>query len=106
MHWVSAAHAVPAEIRLYDRLFTEERLNDLDDAAFKAAINPNSLEILTESFVEQSLAKANPGDRFQFERQGYFCVDLDSTGGKLVFNRTVTLRDAWAKIEQGAKAKA
>jgi glutaminyl-tRNA synthetase len=103
---VSAEHAVPAEIRLYDRLFTEERLNDLDDAEFNAAINPNSLEILTNSFVEQSLASAKPGDRFQFERQGYFCVDPDSTKGKLVFNRTVTLRDAWAKIEQGLKAKA
>jgi len=106
MHWVSEANAVPAEIRIYDRLFTEERLNDLDDAGFKAAINPNSLEILSGSYVEQSLASAKPGDRFQFERQGYFCVDPDSSKGKLVFNRTVTLRDAWAKIESGMKAKA
>jgi len=106
MHWVSAAHAVPAEVRLYDRLFNEERPSDSDDAAFKAAINPNSLEVLTDCFVEQSLAAAKPGDRFQFERQGYFCVDPDSAQGRLVFNRTVTLRDAWAKIEQGMKGKA
>jgi len=106
MHWVSAAHAVSAEVRLYDRLFTEERPSDSDDAAFAAAINPNSLEVLTECQVEQSLAAAKPGDRFQFERQGYFCVDPDSKDGKLVFNRTVTLRDAWAKIEKGMNAKA
>jgi glutaminyl-tRNA synthetase len=105
MHWVSANHSVPAEVRLYDRLFNEERLNDLDDAAFVAAINPNSLEILPDCQVEQSLASAKPGDRFQFERQGYFCVDPDSTKERPVFNRTVTLRDAWAKIEQGMKAK-
>jgi glutaminyl-tRNA synthetase len=101
----TAEHAVPAEIRLYDRLFNEERLNELDDAAFVAAINPNSLEVLTDCQVEQSLGSAKPGDRFQFERQGYFCVDPDSTKNRLVFNRTVTLRDAWAKIEQGMKAK-
>jgi glutaminyl-tRNA synthetase len=97
MHWVSAAHALPAEIRLYDRLFNQERPGDTD------AINPNSLEILTSCQVEPSLMSAKPGDRFQFERQGYFCMDLDSKPAALVFNRTVTLRDTWAKIEKTLK---
>jgi glutaminyl-tRNA synthetase len=97
LHWVSAAHALPAEIRLYDRLFKEER-PDIED--FTAALNPNSLEVLNDCLVEPSLAAAKPGDRFQFERQGYFCVDLDSQDSRLVFNRTVTLRDTWAKIEK------
>ena len=97
LHWVSAAHAVPAEIRLYDRLFKDER-PDTED--FKVALNPNSLEIVNDCRVEPSLAGAKPGDRFQFERQGYFCVDPDSSNGRLVFNRTVTLRDTWAKIEK------
>ena len=94
LHWVSAAHAVPAEVRLYDRLFNEERPAD------DAPINPSSLELLASCQVEPSLKKAKPGDRFQFERQGYFCVDLDSKPDALVFNRTVTLRDTWAKIEK------
>jgi glutaminyl-tRNA synthetase len=97
MHWVSAAHAIPAEIRLYDRLFNQERPSDTD------AINPNSLEILTSCQVEPSLMAAKPGDRFQFERQGYFCMDPDSKPDALVFNRTVTLRDTWAKIEKTLK---
>ena len=92
---MSAAHAVPAEVRLYDRLFNEERPAD------DAPINPSSLELLASCQVEPSLKKAKPGDRFQFERQGYFCVDLDSKPDALVFNRTVTLRDTWAKIEKG-----
>jgi glutaminyl-tRNA synthetase len=94
MHWVSAAHSIPAEIRLYDRLFDEERPTE------ETPINPGSMEVLRGSQLEPSLAAANPGDRFQFERQGYFCVDPDSTPAALVFNRTVTLRDTWAKIEK------
>jgi glutaminyl-tRNA synthetase len=94
LHWVSAAHAVPAEVRLYDRLFNEERPED------GTPINPGSLEILTSAKIEPGLNTANIGDRFQFERQGYFCVDLDSKPNALVFNRTVTLRDTWAKIEK------
>lgn len=94
IHWVSAQHALPAEIRLYDRLFTVENPNS---DSFKEYINPNSLEAL-EAFVEPSLENAEPGFRLQFERQGYFCVDQDSTDEKLVFNRTVPLRDSWKKI--------
>jgi len=103
MHWVSAAHAVPAEIRLYDRLFTREDPTDSEDGDFTKFINPNSLEVLSSCRLEPSLANAQPGDRFQFERMGYFCVDTDSRPGALVFNRTVTLRDSWAKIEKGLK---
>ncbi len=94
LHWVSAEHAVPAEVRLYDRLFTDERPED------NSSINPGSLEIISSAQIEPGLKTANAGDRFQFERQGYFCVDLDSKPGALVFNRTVTLRDTWAKIEK------
>jgi glutaminyl-tRNA synthetase len=94
IHWVSAQHALPAEVRLYDRLFTIE---NPDSDSFKEYLNPNSLEVL-EAFVEPSLEKAEPGYRLQFERQGYFCIDPDSTNEKLVFNRTVALRDSWAKI--------
>ena len=98
IHWVSAARAVDAEVRLYDRLFTVE---DPSGEKWKDFINPNSLEVLKKCKVEPSLATAKPQDRFQFERLGYFCVDDDSRDGNLVFNRTVTLRDAWAKIEKG-----
>jgi glutaminyl-tRNA synthetase len=98
LHWVSAQHAVPAEIRLYDQLFTVERPDEIED--LEQIINPHSLEVLTDCFVEPSLAEAKPGDRFQFERIGYFCMDPDSTPGKPVFNRTVSLKDTWAKIEQ------
>ena len=94
IHWVSAQHALPAEVRLYDRLFTIE---NPDSDSFKEYLNPNSMEVL-EAFVEPSLEKAEPGYRLQFERQGYFCIDPDSTNEKLVFNRTVALRDSWAKI--------
>ena len=97
LHWVSAAHAVPAEARLYDRLFNEERPDN------DSRINPSSLEVVGSCQVEPSLKSAKPGDRFQFERIGYFCVDLDSKPGALVFNRTVTLRDTWAKIEKSLK---
>ena len=96
IHWVSEKHSCPAELRLYDRLFNVP--NPDSEENFLDAINPNSLETLSNCRVEASLAEANAGDRFQFERTGYFCVDsVDSTAEKLVFNRTVTLRDTWAK---------
>ncbi len=99
LHWVSAAHAVEAEVRLYDRLFTVENPNAEKDWA--AVLNPQSLETLSGCRVEPSLAAAAPGDRYQFERHGYFCADpIDSRPGRPVFNRTVSLRDTWAKIEQ------
>jgi glutaminyl-tRNA synthetase len=100
IHWVSAAHAVEAEARLYDLLFTQPDPEDVPEGDFTAVINPNSLEVLNGCKVEPSLASAQPGDRFQFERLGYFCVDPDSSGGKLVFNRTVTLKDEWARIQE------
>jgi len=104
IHWVSAVHAIEAEVRLYDRLFkVEDPLNVKDGEDFKDTINPNSLEVVT-ALVEPSLKNAMPGIRYQFERLGYFCVDSkDSTEDKLVFNRTVTLRDTWAKMENANK---
>jgi glutaminyl-tRNA synthetase len=105
LHWVSAAHSLPAEARLYDHLFTKANPDDVEEGSdFKANLNPNSLEVLTSCRVEPSLAGAAPGSRYQFERQGYFCVDPDSSDGALVFNRTVSLRDTWAKIEAAQKA--
>jgi len=104
LHWVSAAHAIPAEVRLYDRLFDRPDPEAGED--FVAHINPNSLTVLDACRVEGSLADTRPGDRFQFERQGYFCADPDSTlppGGKPVFNLAVALKDTWAKIEQKRK---
>ena len=98
LHWVSAAHAVPAEVRVYDRLFNNPDPEDSGD--FIADLNPNSLQILSNCMVEPSLADAQPGDRFQFERQGYYCVDWTSKPGALIFNRTVALRDTWEKIEK------
>jgi glutaminyl-tRNA synthetase len=98
LHWVSAQHALEAEVRLYDRLFTTEDPGETGD--FRRQINPASLEVLTGCRVEPSLADAAPGSRFQFERLGYFALDPDSTSTKLVFNRTVGLRDTWAKIEK------
>ena len=104
LHWVSAAHALEAEVRLYNPLFTQENPDDVPEGAdWKAGINPNSLEVLTGCRVEPSLKGAAPGGRFQFERLGYFCVDPDSAKGGLVFNRTVTLKDEWARIEKGGK---
>jgi len=101
LHWVSAAHSLPAEVRLYDHLFLKENPEDVEDGAdFTANLNPHSLEILTSCQVEPSLAGAKPGSHYQFERQGYFCVDPDSSDGHLVFNRTVSLRDTWARIEK------
>ncbi len=100
LHWVSAAHAIPAQVRLYDRLFTKEDPMDVPEGQdFTANINPNSLKVIT-ALVEPSLRGAEPGTRYQFERQGYFCVDPDSTPELPVFNLTVTLRDTWAKIAQ------
>jgi glutaminyl-tRNA synthetase len=98
IHWVSAAQAIPAEVRVYDHLFTTPDPGAADD--FTTVLNPNSLEVLTTCRVEPSLAHAATGDRYQFERQGYFCVDPDSQPGAPVFNRTVTLKDTWAKIAQ------
>ena len=96
IHWVSAAHAVPAEVRLYDRLFSVEDPGSEED--FIKYLNPNSLETVTTSYVEQSLQNARPGSQYQFERLGYFCVDADTAAGKPVFNRVVPLRDSWTKI--------
>jgi glutaminyl-tRNA synthetase len=105
IHWVSADHALEAEARLYDHLFTKEDPDDVPDGSdWLANINPKSLERLTGCKVEPSLTSATVGDRYQFERLGYFCADsVDSSPGHLVFNRTVTLRDTWAKIEKEAK---
>jgi glutaminyl-tRNA synthetase len=105
LHWVSEPHAITAEIRLYDRLFNQANPG-AGGTDFKAALNPSSIEILTNSKVEPSLANAVAGIRYQFERQGYFCVDsVDSSEGALVFNRIVTLRDSWAKIEKADRSK-
>ncbi len=101
LHWVSASHALPAEIRLYDHLFTEEDPGAVED--FQTCLNPDSLEVLTSCLVEPSLKGAALESKYQFERQGYFCVDPDSTKEKLIFNRTVSLRDTWAKIQKAQK---
>ena len=101
LHWVSAAHAIPAEVRIYDRLFSVENPDEGED--FRVYLNQNSLETLTNSMLEPSLVEAKPGDRYQFERQGYYSVDLDSTPEKPVFNLTVSLKDSWAKIEKTKK---
>jgi glutaminyl-tRNA synthetase len=101
LHWVSAAHAFPIEVRLYDRLFSAaDPERAVDGGTFIDALNPDSLEVLRNCQAEPGLAAARTPDRFQFERLGYFCVDPDSTPGALVFNRTVSLRDTWARIEQ------
>jgi glutaminyl-tRNA synthetase len=101
LHWVSAAHAIPAEVRLYDRLFSvEDPERAPEGKTFLDNINPHSLEVLRACQMEPSLASATPGTSVQFERLGYFCADVDSRPGALVFNRTVSLRDTWARIEQ------
>ena len=107
LHWVSAAHSLKAEVRLYDHLFIEANPGEAKDASdYKSYLNPDSLQRLTSCRVEPSLAGAAPGSRYQFERQGYFCVDsVDSSDDILVFNRTVSLRDSWAKIEKTQKQK-
>jgi glutaminyl-tRNA synthetase len=106
LHWVSASHAVDAEVRLYERLFTvEDPEAGADGADYLSLLNPDSLERVSGAKLERSLASATPGARYQFERQGYFCVDPDSRPGALVFNRTVSLRDTWAKVEQGGAGR-
>lgn len=97
IHWLSAQHALPATVRLYDRLFTVANPTAVKDVSYKSFLNPNSLMTLSNCFVEPTLALAKVQDKFQFERLGYFCVDLNSTQDKLVFNRTVSLKDSWAK---------
>ena len=99
IHWVSAAHAIHAEIRLYDQLFTKSDPGQLEEGEdFTSNLNPDSMEILRDAKLSLRLPSAKPGDRYQFERIGYFCVDPDSGPGTLVFNRTLPLRDTWAKI--------
>ena len=97
LHWVTAAHSIPAEIRIYDRLFLDEAPDGHKDRSFLEFLNPNSLQIDRKARLEPNLQDAKPGDRFQFTRLGYFVVDPDSTKEQLVFNRTVTLRDTWKK---------
>jgi glutaminyl-tRNA synthetase len=106
MHWVSAKHAIDAEVRLYDRLFTKENPDDAPDGDFKLNLNPASLTALFPCKLEPNLKEVKPGFRCQFERLGYFCSDRDSQPGKPVFNRTVTLRDEWAKIQKREQKKA
>jgi glutaminyl-tRNA synthetase len=106
LHWVSAADAVEAEVRLYDHLFNRpDPDNVVEGEDFTVNLNPDSLEILSGCKLEPSLAKVEPGSRYQFLRHGYFCVDPDSTTQKAVFNRTVPLRDTWAKIEKKQQKK-
>lgn len=104
IHWVSAAHSVEAEARLYNHLFIRPDPEQVEEGSdWKSSLNPNSLVTLASCRVEPSLAGAEPGSRYQFERLGYFCVDTDSSDGRMIFNRTVTLRDTWAKIEKAQK---
>ena len=106
IHWVSAAHAIDAEVRIYENLFAKENPNETEEGQdFTANLNPNSLEVLKDAKLEPSLADAAIESRYQFERLGYFCVDPDSKAGKLVFNRTVALKDTWAKIEKRQPGK-
>jgi len=106
IHWVSAAHAVDAEVRIYENLFTKEDPNQTEEGQdFTANLNPNSLEVLTDCKVEPSLASPTAGSRYQFERLGYFCVDQDSAPGRPVFNRTVALKDTWARVEKQTEKK-
>ena len=107
IHWVSAAHAIDAEVQMYETLFTKEDPNQtVEGQDVTANLNPNSLEVIRNAKLEPSLANASVGNRYQFERLGYFCVDPDSAPGKPVFNRTVALKDTWAKIEKRTPEKA
>jgi glutaminyl-tRNA synthetase len=99
IHWVSVPHAITAEVRLYDRLFKVEDPSS-EEGDFKEYINADSLHVISKAFIEPSLKSAKPGDLFQFIRKGYFCPDTDSTTDHLVFNRTVTLKDTWAKEQK------
>ncbi len=104
IHWVSASHAIDAEVRLYDNLFNRENPDDAPEGKdYTSNLNPNSLEVVTGCKLEPGLHGAAAGSRFQFERLGYFCADLDTAPDKPVFNRTVALRDTWAKIEKKSK---
>jgi glutaminyl-tRNA synthetase len=106
IHWVSAAHAIDAEVRIYENLFSKENPSDVEEGHdVLDNLNPNSLEVIPNAKVEPSLANAVAGSRYQFERLGYFCADPDTKPGKPVFNRTVALKDTWAKVEkkQGGK---
>jgi glutaminyl-tRNA synthetase len=106
IHWVSAEHAIDGEVRMYDNLFTREDPNQAEAGQpFTVNLNPNSLEVLSHAKLEPSLANAAVEGRYQFERLGYFCVDPDSRPGKPVFNRTVALKDAWARIEKKSEVK-
>jgi glutaminyl-tRNA synthetase len=106
LHWVSASDALEAEVRLYNHLFTKQDPDDVAEGEdFRANLNPNSLEVLATCRVEPSLEGAAPLSRYQFERLGYFCVDADSSSEKLVFNRTVTLRDPWSKLLKKQRQK-
>ncbi|MGC9965568.1 MAG: glutamine--tRNA ligase/YqeY domain fusion protein [Syntrophobacteraceae bacterium] len=105
LHWVSAPHAIDAEVRLYEKLLNKAAPSDEEGATFKDFIDSNSLEVIEAAKLEPALAQAAPGSRYQFERLGYFCVDPDSTPGKMVFNRTVTLRDTWAKMVKAEATK-
>jgi len=101
IHWVSAKHAVDAEVRVYENLFAKENLADLEEGKDPLDyLNPNSLEVISDAKLEPSLANARVGERYQFERLGYFCADPDSKSGAPVFNRTVALKDTWAKVEK------
>jgi glutaminyl-tRNA synthetase len=101
IHWVSAEHAVEGEVRIYENLFAKENPGDVEEGQdFLSNLNPHSLDVIPDAKMEPSLANAKPGDRYQFERIGYFCVDPDSKLGKPVFNRTVALKDTWAKVEK------
>jgi glutaminyl-tRNA synthetase len=101
IHWISAAHAIDAEVRIYNNLFIKENPNDVQEGQdFTANLNPNSFEVVSTAKLEPSLSNAEVGSRYQFERLGYFCVDPDSRPGALVFNRTLALKDTWAKIEK------
>lgn len=106
IHWVSASHAVQATIRLYQPLLLTDQAKPASDQDWTHSLNPQSLELLTNCWVEPSLRTAEPGSRFQFERQGYFCVDSDSSPNTLLFNRTVPLKDAWAKVSKTQQASA
>lgn len=99
LHWLSTAHCHPAEVRLYDRLFSVENPS-ADERDFRELLNPESLKVLTNCYVENYLTEKHPGDFLQFQRIGYFTLDSDSTPEKLIFNRTVGLKDTWAKINK------